>query len=138
MADVLDRETPGPFLVEPEPEPAPTTPTQTATSQTASTSHSAAFTGVLREAKHAINLRRFQDAHELLQKAIVINPRSAEAHNLMGVLYESRGDREASYQAYQAALRVDRRYEPAQQNMQRYYERSTFGRTNLALNPGGD
>jgi DNA-binding response OmpR family regulator len=126
VADVLDREASKPdvMTLKPQDRPASTT--------------NGSFTGYLRDAKHAINRRHFGDAESLLRQAISINPRSAEAHNLMGVLHESKGERDSSYQAYQAALKADRHYEPARHNMQRHYERSTFGRTNLPLDTGGE
>jgi DNA-binding response OmpR family regulator len=126
VADVLDRERPAPdpSILKLPGKPAP--------------SLNGSFTGTLRDAKHAINRRHFGDAEALLRQAIGINPRSAEAHNLMGVLHESKGENDASYQAYQAALKADRQYEPARHNMQRHYERFTFGRTNLPVDTGGE
>ncbi len=50
----------------------------------------------------------------------------------MGVLHESRGEHDASYRSYRAALKADRHYEPARHNMRRYYERFTFGRSRRA------
>ena len=90
----------------------------------------------LREAKQAINRRHFGDAEAYLRQAIGLNARSAEAHNLMGVLHEGRGEHDASYQSYRAALRADRDYDPARRNMQRYYERFTFGRSELPVDVG--
>jgi DNA-binding NtrC family response regulator len=126
VAEVLDRE-------------GPRAEASNAKSQTKPAAGSiGSFNGSLRDAKHAINRRHFVDAETLLRQAITINPRSAEAHNLMGVLHESRGENDASYQSYQAALKADRHYEPARHNMQRHYERFTFGRTNLPLDTGGE
>jgi DNA-binding response OmpR family regulator len=126
VADVLDREPPRAdgSTAKPLAKPASTI--------------NGSFTGYLRDAKHAINRRHFGDAETLLRQAIGINPRSAEAHNLMGVLHESKGENDASYKAYQAALKADRQYEPARHNMQRHYERFTFGRTNLPVDTGGE
>ena len=128
VADVLDRDRDRPeadlLASKPPGKPASTT--------------NGSFAGSLRDAKHAINRRHFSDAEALLRQAITINPRSAEAHNLMGVLHESKGERDASYHAYQAALKADRQYEPARHNMQRHYERFTYGRTNLPLDTGGE
>jgi DNA-binding response OmpR family regulator len=90
----------------------------------------------LRDAKHAINRRHFADAENHLRQAVSLNPRSAEAHNLIGVLHETRGERDASYRAYKAALKADRNYDPARHNMQRHYERFTFGRTEMPVDTG--
>jgi DNA-binding response OmpR family regulator len=94
------------------------------------------FVEHLREAKLAINRRHFADAEVHLRQAIGLNPTSAEAHNLNGVLHESQGEHDASYQSYRAALKADRDYEPARRNMQRYYERFTFGRTEMPADVG--
>ena len=96
------------------------------------------FVGHLRDAKQAINRRHFGDAEVSLRQAIGLNPKSAEAHNLMGVLHESRGEHDASYRCYKAALKADRQFEPALHNMQRYYERFTFGRSNVPVDTGSD
>ncbi len=94
------------------------------------------FAAQLRRAKRAINARQFEEAALFLRRAIDLDPRSAEAHNLMGVLHESRRDYAESYASYKAALKADRAYGPAQNNMKRHYERRAFGRTDLALDPG--
>ena len=96
------------------------------------------FASYLRDAKQAINRRHFGDAEVHLRQAIGLNPKSAEAHNLMGILHESRGEHDASYRSYRAALKAERDYEPARHNMQRYYERFTFGRSDLPVDTGSD
>jgi DNA-binding response OmpR family regulator len=96
----------------------------------------ASFVSQLGRAKLAINRRDFDAAEVLLQRAIDIAPTSPEALNLLGVLHESRGRIQDSYESYRAALKADRRYEPARVNMQRYYERSTFGRSELPVDSG--
>jgi DNA-binding response OmpR family regulator len=94
------------------------------------------FARNLRCAKRALTRRAFDEAEVFLKQAVALNPRSAEAHNLTGVLMELRGDHDASYRAYRAALKADRRYEPARHNMTRYYERFTFGRSAVPLDLG--
>ena len=71
-----------------------------------------------------------------LKQAIALRPDSTEAHNLMGVLHELRHEHDASYRAYRAALKADRHYQPAQHNMRRYYERFTFGRSDVPVDTG--
>jgi DNA-binding response OmpR family regulator len=87
-------------------------------------------------AKRALNERRFDEAEVYLKQAIGLEPKSAEAHNLMGVLHELRNEHDASYRAYRAALKADRHYEPAKHNMRRYYERFTFGRSDVPVDTG--
>ncbi len=94
------------------------------------------FAAQLRRAKRALNGRQFDEAALFLRRAIDLDPRSAEAHNLMGVLHETRREFAESYASYKAALKADRGYGPAQNNMRRHYERRAFGRSDLALDVG--
>lgn len=88
------------------------------------------------QAKRALNCRWFDEADVYLKQAVALDPHSAEAHNLMGVLHELRGEHDASYRSYKAALKADRHYEPAQHNMRRYYERFTFGTSQVPIDEG--
>ena len=94
------------------------------------------FTLHLIRAKRAVNRRAFDAAEIFLKQAIGLRPDSAEAHNLMGVLHEMRSNHDASYKEYRAALKHDRHYEPAKHNMQRYYERFTFGHSDVPVDTG--
>jgi DNA-binding response OmpR family regulator len=90
----------------------------------------------LTRAKRAINLRALDEAEVFLKQAVALDPGAAEAHNLMGVVHESRNRHDEAYREYRAALKADRHYEPARHNMTRYYERFTFGHTDLPLDTG--
>lgn len=94
------------------------------------------FAADLSRAKRALNRRLFEEAEVFLKQAIALDPRSAEAHNLMGVLHECRNEHDDSYREYRAALKANRHYEPAKHNMLRYYERFTFGRSNVPIDIG--
>ncbi len=96
------------------------------------------FAENLTRAKRALNDRCFDEAEVFLKLALGLEPDSAEAHNLMGVLHELRGEHDASYREYRAALKADRHYEPANHNMMRYYERFTFGSSEIPLDTGSD
>jgi DNA-binding response OmpR family regulator len=98
----------------------------------------AQFTANLARAKRALNKRWFDEAEVYLKQAIGLDGNSAEAHNLMGVLHELRNDHDASYREYKAALKADRHHEPARHNMLRYYERFTFGESDVPVDTGGD
>ena len=91
----------------------------------------------LGRAKRALNHREFDEAEVFLKQAIALQATSAEAHNLMGVLHELRNEHDASYREYKAALKADRHHEPAMHNMRRYYERFTFGRSDVPVDVGG-
>jgi DNA-binding response OmpR family regulator len=94
------------------------------------------FAANLASAKRSLNHRWFEEADVYLKQAIGLEHNSAEAHNLMGVLHELRNEHDASYREYRAALKADRRYEPAKHNMQRYYERFTFGKSDVPVDTG--
>lgn len=53
----------------------------------------------------------------------------AERLNLLGVISEARLQWKAARRLYGRAIRADRHYAPAQQNMRRLYELHTFGRS---------
>lgn len=94
------------------------------------------FVAQLTRAKRSLSRRHFDEAEVFLRQAVALDGRSAEAHNLMGVLHEMRNEHDASYREYRSALKADRHYEPAKHNMQRYYERFTFGTSSLPVDLG--
>ncbi|HEY2586329.1 MAG TPA: response regulator [Tepidisphaeraceae bacterium] len=83
----------------------------------------------VRDASLAIRLRCFEDAERILESAGDAEVRDAAWLNLMGVVHESRGDWRRAKRFYGKAMRADRRFAPAEQNMRRWYELFTFGRT---------
>jgi lipoprotein NlpI len=87
-------------------------------------------------AKRALNNRWFDEAEVFLKQASGLDGSSAEVHNLMGVLHELRNEHDASYREYRAALKADKHYEPAKHNMLRYYERFTFGKSDVPVDTG--
>jgi DNA-binding response OmpR family regulator len=78
---------------------------------------------VLLRAKRALDRREFDEAERLLRAAIERDPGSAVAHNLMGLLHERLGEHHASGRSFRAALRADRCYAPALENLRRYGDR---------------
>jgi hypothetical protein len=85
--------------------------------------------------------QEFDDAQRLLRSVIALDPHSAVAHNLMGMLHESLGEYHASYHSSRAALRADRHYRPALENLRRYCERfglDLHNRTFECLDDRGD
>ena len=76
---------------------------------------------VLAKAKRALNLREFDEADELLQKAIKRNPKSVDGHYLIGILHELREERHAAYGSYRAALQADPNYGPAKLHLTKYF-----------------
>jgi len=88
-------------------------------------------------AKRALNLRAFAMARLHLVKAMELNRKSIEAFNLAGVLCEMRQDYDKAKKYYGQAIRLDKNYEPAQQNMRRLFEMFNFGSSDEPINLGG-
>jgi DNA-binding response OmpR family regulator len=98
------------------------------------------FAWNMTRAKRALNLRRFEEAEVHLKQALALDTRSAEGHNLLGVVYEMRNQEDACFEEYRAALEADPAYGPARHNIQRFNERFTFGSspTPVDLGPATD
>ena len=94
------------------------------------------FDANLVAAKRCINLGRFDKARLHLRKALELNEKSPEAFNLAGVLAEITEDYNQAKKCYGQAIRLDRNYEPAQQNMRRLFEVDHFGSSNEPVNLG--
>jgi len=88
----------------------------------------------LRCAKRAINLRDFTMAKANLVKALEQNPNSPQAFNLVGVMLEMREEFEQARRYYGQAIKIDRHFEPAQQNMRRIFELFNFGASDEPIN----
>jgi DNA-binding NtrC family response regulator len=69
--------------------------------------------------KQQIKDRDYHRAQISLRNALKIKPESAEAHNLLGAVYEILGDKSYAAQAYQMALSFDKDYKPAKENIRR-------------------
>jgi tetratricopeptide (TPR) repeat protein len=67
-----------------------------------------------------------------------LNSKSVEAFNLAGVLAELLEDYKEAKKYYGRAIRLDNRYEAAQQNMRRLFELDHFGSSNEHVNLGDD
>jgi FixJ family two-component response regulator len=92
------------------------------------------FDYYLRCAKRAINLRDFAAAKRDLVKALDMNPSSPSAFNLVGVMLEMREEYEQAKRYYGQAIKIDKHFEPAQQNMRRIFELFRFGSSKEPIN----
>lgn len=79
-----------------------------------------AFADNLAHAKRAVNRRAFDEALVFLKQALALAPDSAEAHNLYGVALECQGRTNDARREYKAALKADRHYAPAENNLRRH------------------
>jgi len=92
------------------------------------------FEYYLRCAKRAINLRDFAAAKRHLVKALELNANSPQAFNLVGVMLEMREEFDQAKRYYGQAIKLDKHFEPAQQNMRRIFELFHFGSSNEPVN----
>jgi len=88
-------------------------------------------------AKRCLNLRSFALARIHLVKALELNTKSVEAFNLAGVLAEMLDEQDKAKKYYGQAIKLDKNYEPAQQNMRRLFELQHFGSSSEPFNLGG-
>lgn len=105
--------------------PAPTSPTARV--------HRLADTLAL--ARRTMELGHFDLAEYLLQQALDIDPASAEAHAMRGMLLEVVGEDHAAYQCYRRALIHDPRHRTALGGLLRYCARFGLDCRNPAINP---
>ena len=71
---------------------------------------------------------KFQDAELLLSKVEDVSSKDAAYLNLLGIVYECK-ENGGWRKFYGKSMAIDRNYMPAQQNMRRIYELTTFGKT---------
>jgi DNA-binding NtrC family response regulator len=95
------------------------------------------FGALVQAAKRLINLRQFTEARQQIAKALELRTDSEEVFNLAGVLFEMLEDYDRAKRYYGQAIRLNRNYEPAQQNMRRIYELFQFGSSKEPFNLGG-
>ncbi len=96
------------------------------------------FDELVEAAKRLLNLRQFSEARKYIARALEIRSDSPEAFNLGGVLFEMLEDYDRAKRYYGQAIRLQRNYEPAQQNMRRIYELFQFGSSKEPFNLGDD
>jgi two-component system, OmpR family, response regulator len=94
------------------------------------------FSAHIVAAKRCINLRAFAKARLHLAKALELNAKSVDAFNLAGVLAELLEDYDKAKKYYGRAIKLDKNYEPAQQNMRRLFQMDQFGSSTEPVNLG--
>lgn len=96
------------------------------------------YAGVLNRVRRAMRVADFTAAETLLLKAADLAHQDAPYFNLLGIIYEARHQWRLARKFYGKAMKADRHYKPAEQNMKRLYELNTFGRTKLAVALGDE
>src|SRR5258708_20945783 len=94
------------------------------------------FSAHIVAAKRCLNLHAFAKARLHLAKALELNSKSVDAFNLAGVLAEVLEDYDKAKKYYGRAIKLDKNYEPAQQNMRRLFELDNFLSIKEPLNLG--
>ena len=88
------------------------------------------YEAVLARVRAALRADDLATAETLLMHLTDLAPgRGAAYFNLLGVLYEVQRNWRLANRFYTKALREDRKYAPAEQNVRRVYELETLGRT---------
>ena len=75
----------------------------------------------------AFRMENYDAAEQILNSAADPHRPDAEYFNLLGVLYERRREWRLAKKFYGRAIRTNRRYAPARENMRRIYEFMTLG-----------
>jgi two-component system sensor histidine kinase KdpD len=88
---------------------------------------------LLREALPAVCSGEWDRAASVLARDPGAVNRDAACLNLIGVVCQAKGRHGRARRFYGKAMRADRHFGPAAQNMQRLYELNTFGRTKLPI-----
>lgn len=88
---------------------------------------------IVREALLAIVAGEWDRAAGALASNPAATIGDAASLNLIGVVCQARGQWRRARRFYGKAMRADRSYAPAEQNMRRIYELFTFGTTNLPI-----
>ncbi|MBC7784487.1 MAG: response regulator [Burkholderiales bacterium] len=96
------------------------------------------YDDVLNQVREALREGEFKDAESLLMKAGSITSNDATFLNLAGVFHEASGRKAAARSYYGKAIRANRQYAPAQQNMRRLYELTTLGSTTQSVALGDE
>jgi DNA-binding response OmpR family regulator len=104
---------------------------QPARPETSATEVPGGYAGVLSRVRRALRVADFETAETLLMRAADLAHQDAPYFNLLGIIYEARQQTRLARKFYGKAIKVNRNYEPAQQNMRRLYELNTFGRTKI-------
>jgi len=103
-----------------------------------SSSVAVGYRATLRLVRAALRREDWVEAEALLMRAGAIAGNDPAFFNLVGVLREVEGNKEAAADFYGRAIRSDSEYAPAQQNMRRLYELRKFGHTDQAVMLGDE
>jgi len=96
------------------------------------------YDAVLNGVRNALRIGDSKAAEEMLIRAGDLGQEDAGYLNLVGVFNETKRKWRRAKKFYGMAIRADKGYEPAQNNMRRLYELETFGKTALPIALGDE
>jgi two-component system, OmpR family, alkaline phosphatase synthesis response regulator PhoP len=89
------------------------------------------YRSLIELAKRHISDRGFAAARETVRRAIAADPAQPEAFNLLGALFEIKGERLEAQKFYRTALEIDPTFKPAQANLERTTSWNKFGKIDI-------
>src|SRR5258706_14340891 len=104
----------------------------------ASSSVAQGYRATLRLVRSALRREDWVEAEALLMRAGAIAGNDPAFFNLVGILREVEGNKEAAADFYGRAIRSNSEYAPAQQNMRRLFWLKKVGETDAAGVLGGE
>ncbi len=81
--------------------------------------------------KRHVTDRRLDEARDVVQKALALDPGRPEAYNLLGAFHECRGNWAEAQKYYRAALEIDSGFKPARANLERTASLHKTGKVEL-------
>src|SRR5689334_18158380 len=88
---------------------------------------------IVRDALFAICDGKWEDAEKALARDPQLVRHDAACLNLRGIVLQARGQWSQARRFYGKAARINGGYLPAEQNLRRFYELNTFGRSKLPV-----
>lgn len=73
----------------------------------------------IKEAVSNLKIHEFEEAYKFIMKAISENPNAPEPHNLLGIWYEFKGNKDLARKHYRVAYVLNPIYKPATINLER-------------------
>jgi hypothetical protein len=96
------------------------------------------YRATLSMVRSALRREDWVEAEALLMRAGPIAGNDPAFFNLVGVLREVEGNKQAAAEFYGKAIRTNSNFAPAQQNMRRLFELRRFGHTDQAVSLGDE
>jgi tetratricopeptide (TPR) repeat protein len=87
----------------------------------------------LRDALYAMVEGEWDQAEKVLMQSPEHALGDASILNLLGIVHQARRQWKQARRFYGRAMKADRQYAPAEQNLRRFYELHTFGSTTLPI-----